>query len=137
MQGTMPFGRHIWVALLLLPLAVVLAGFGFPMDPTFDFTLEDSSYHLVVLGALGMIYAIFLRVSDSMARRAAQKIQALQDTLTGLPNADLFADRLQQSILISERDGSVVPVVLMGIDRFEEMRTAMGREVADQTIKML
>ena len=133
----MPFGRHIWLALLLLPLAVVLAGFGFPLDPSFDFTFENSSYHLVVLGALGVIYAIFLRVSDSMARRAAQKIQSLQDALTGLPNADLFADRLQQSILISERDGSVVPVVLMGIDRFEEMRTAMGREVADQTVKML
>ena len=137
MGETMPFGRHIWIALVLLPLAVVLTGFGFPLDPTFDFSLASPSYHLVVLGALGVVYAVFLRVSDTMARRAAQKIQALQDTLTGLPNADLFADRLQQAILISERDGSVVPVVVMGIDRFEELRTGLGRDVSDQTIKLL
>lgn len=137
MQGTMPFGRHIWVALLLLPLAVVLAGFGFPFDPTLDFSVASTNYHLVVLGVLGVIYAIFLRVSDSLASRAAQKIQALQDPLTGLPNAELFADRLQQAILISERDGSLVPVVMIGIDRFEELRTGLGREVCDETIKSL
>lgn len=137
MRGTMPFGRRVWIALVLLPLAVVLSGFGFPLDPSFEFGFQGPGYHLVVLGVLGVVYAIFLKVSDSMAQRAAQKIQALQDSLTGLPNADLFADRLQQAILISERDGSVVPIVLVGIDRFEEMRTGLGREVTDQTIKML
>ena len=127
-------GRWAWAALAVLPLVVLAAGIGFDsasLDAGF------ARYYLLVLAVLGVLYAVFMRVVDALARSSARRIESLQDSLTGLPGPELFCDRVQQVMLISERDGSVVPVILLGVDRFEEIRNGLGRDGTAELVKML
>lgn len=136
-DGGMPItaiGRWVWAALAALPLVVVAAGIGFDggtLDAAF------ARYYLVVLAGLAVLYAVAMRVVESMARKSARRIEALHDSVTGLPSSELFCDRVQQVMLISERDGSVVPVILMGIDLFDEIRSALGRDGTDVLVRAL
>lgn len=126
-------GRWAWAALAALPLVVLAAGIGVegPLDPGF------ARYCLFVLALLAVMYAVAMRIVESVARSSARKIGSLHDSVTGLPSSELFCDRVQQVMLISERDGSVVPVILLGIDRFDEIRNALGRARSDDLVKML
>lgn len=127
-------GRWVWAALAALPLLVVAAGIGIDgaaLDTGF------ARYYLFVLGLLALLYTAIMRVVEAFAQKSARRIEALHDSVTGLPRSELFCDRVQQVMLISERDGSVVPVILMGIDRFDEIRTGLGRDGMDELVKML
>lgn len=127
-------GRWAWVALAALPVVVVTAGIGF-VDPSSG--AGFARYYLLVLAVIGVLYAIFMRVVDALARASARRIEALHDSVTGLPTSELFCDRVQQVMLISERDASIVPVILLGVDRYDEIRNALGRDRADELMKML
>jgi diguanylate cyclase len=56
------------------------------------------------------------------------------DSLTGLPNRDLFGDRVGQAVLGANRTGSSVALLLMGLDRFTLVNDALGHGAGDRLL---
>lgn len=50
--------------------------------------------------------------------------QATHDTLTGLPNRGLFADRMRQAIALAERNSSFVAVAFLDLETSNTSTTA-------------
>ena len=53
------------------------------------------------------------------------------DTLTGLANRTLFQDRLSQAVLQASRNGSLVAVVMLNLDRFQAINESLGHRNGD------
>jgi diguanylate cyclase (GGDEF)-like protein/PAS domain S-box-containing protein len=56
------------------------------------------------------------------------------DELTGLPNRDIFADRVEQAVLQVNRSGGSVALLLMGLDRFTMVNDALGHGAGDRLL---
>jgi diguanylate cyclase (GGDEF)-like protein len=57
--------------------------------------------------------------------------QALHDPLTGLPNRELFADRVGQSIRTADRELRPAALLLLDLDRFKEVNDTLGHHHGD------
>jgi diguanylate cyclase len=56
------------------------------------------------------------------------------DELTGLPNRDIFVDRVDQSVLQVNRTGASVALMMMGLDRFTLVNDALGHGAGDRLL---
>jgi len=56
------------------------------------------------------------------------------DTLTNLPNRDLFYDRVQQSINDAKRRETISCVMFIGLDRFNKINDTFGHQIGDQLL---
>lgn len=56
------------------------------------------------------------------------------DALTGIPNRLLLADRLQQALAHSKRDGSILAVCYLDLDGFKLVNDTMGHEAGDKVL---
>jgi len=56
------------------------------------------------------------------------------DVLTGLPNRDLFIDRVGQTVLRANRAGGSVALMMMGLDRFTLVNDALGHAAGDRLL---
>jgi len=56
------------------------------------------------------------------------------DALTGLPNRDIFVDRVEQAILQVNRTRGSVALLTMGLDRFTVVNDALGRAAGDRLL---
>ena len=56
---------------------------------------------------------------------------AYYDFLTGLPNRALFTDRLEVAMARAKREGAMVALVFLDLDRFKEVNDAFGHETGD------
>jgi diguanylate cyclase len=94
----------------------------------------------LVAGAVGIAaLAIFLLVLVGYQRRllrqaAASSHQALHDALTGLPNRDLFADRLGQALRTADRELQPAALLLLDLDRFKDVNDTLGHHHGDQLL---
>lgn len=61
--------------------------------------------------------------------------QALHDSLTGVPNRQLFHDRLEQAAARSRRGGTSLAVVMTDIDRFKRVNDSLGHEAGDRVLQ--
>ncbi len=62
---------------------------------------------------------------------------AYYDFLTGLPNRMLFIDRLNQSILNTDRNKSVLGVLFLDLDSFKRINDTMGHAKGDELLKIV
>lgn len=62
------------------------------------------------------------------------KYLANYDELTGLPNRNLFADRLSQWLPHARRTGQTLAVMFVGIDRLKHINDSFGHGVGDKLI---
>jgi diguanylate cyclase (GGDEF)-like protein len=62
---------------------------------------------------------------------------ATHDTLTGLPNRLLFADRAAQALAVGRRDGSCPAVLMIDLDRFKEVNDTLGHQRGDMLLQQV
>jgi diguanylate cyclase (GGDEF)-like protein len=76
-------------------------------------------------------------LATAIARRQTEQrlyYLAQFDPLTGLPNRNLFHDRLAQAIARSKREGDVAALILLDLDRFKEINDALGHSAGDRVL---
>ena len=71
------------------------------------------------------------------AREGERKAQlrALHDSTTGLPNRDLFGDRLTHAIALARRHAWTLAVMFLDLDRFKCINDIHGHAVGDWVLK--
>jgi len=79
-----------------------------------------------------------LRLAADLNRQSAlNRHQALHDPLTGLANRTLFHDRVEQAILRGRRTGEGTAVMMIDLDRFQEINDSLGHESGDLLLQAL
>ncbi|MDD5250427.1 MAG: EAL domain-containing protein [Rhodocyclaceae bacterium] len=86
----------------------------------------------------GELYRYIAMFSDiTEKKRTAELVwrQANYDSLTGLPNRNLFYDRLHQEIRKVQRSSQLLALLYIDLDRFKEVNDAYGHDAGDQLLK--
>jgi diguanylate cyclase len=75
----------------------------------------------------------------SVARRHTREAQlrALHDSLTGLPNRELFDDRLAHAIALAGRHDWTLAVMFLDLDQFKSINDAHGHGTGDRVLKAI
>ena len=98
---------------------------------------------LVALGVIGagiLTWVMIVRLKNASGeladREALSRHQALHDALSGLPNRQNFAERLQECVdgLIQSRNNGRVVVAYIDVDRFKDVNDTLGHAAGDALI---
>ena len=76
----------------------------------------------------------------AIAEREHQKMLehlSMHDELTGLPNRRLLLDRLEQRILMSERNGESFALMMIDLDRFKSINDSLGHGAGDSVLRIV
>ena len=66
---------------------------------------------------------------------AAQRTLARTDSLTGIANARVFSERLDQVIARSRRDGRAFTITYIDLDRFKQVNDTFGHSEGDRLLR--
>ncbi len=72
-------------------------------------------------------------------KRAEERIRSLayHDTLTGLPNRLLFADRLGLAVAQAHRQGQKLAVLFLDLDGFKVINDSLGHSLGDRMLEVV
>lgn len=88
----------------------------------------------------GVVINYVATITDITARKAAEdKIQhlAFYDSLTGLPNRQLFIDRLSQAMATATRSGAMGGLLFLDLDHFKTLNDTLGHDVGDLLLQQV
>lgn len=91
-----------------------------------------------IIGDTGKIehfIAIKRNITDKKVHQQRMDHLAHHDPLTGLPNRLLFGDRLTQHLAHSRRDGQMLAVMFLDLDRFKLINDTLGHNAGDLLLK--
>jgi diguanylate cyclase (GGDEF)-like protein/PAS domain S-box-containing protein len=116
---------------------------------TQDFRLRTPDGHYLwvtlkarpVVGSDGEVVRLVGTLTDVTEFKTAEERllhDAVHDNLTGLPNRQLFLDRLEAVLTFSRSDSSIRPtVVVIDLDRFKQVNDSVGIAVGDSILLTL
>jgi diguanylate cyclase (GGDEF)-like protein len=137
-------GLRFGVPYLAFALVLSLAGFGLVgyAAPFWSEHAHLSVALLVGIGTLPLFYATLLREIEhankdlaALAEKASHA--ASHDPLTGLANRRVFFDRLQHTIEIARRHGTLVGVVFIDLDGFKYVNDTFGHAAGDELLRQI
>ena len=97
---------------------------------------------LVVVGGLVLLWLLLFRTVWNASRRLQSSALenarlALLDSLTGLPNRRMLADKLERAIGDSEATGTTVGLALLDVDRFKDINDSLGHDRGDELLEQV
>ncbi|MFF1528025.1 putative bifunctional diguanylate cyclase/phosphodiesterase [Cellulomonas sp. NPDC058312] len=97
---------------------------------------------LVVAGGLVLLWLLLFRTVFNASRRLQSSALenarlALLDSLTGLPNRRMLADRLERAIADSHASGTTVGLALLDVDRFKDINDSLGHDRGDELLEQI
>ena len=114
-----------------------------------DFRLRTPDGHYLwfalkarpVVGSDGEVVRLVGTVTDvTEFKNAEERLlhDAVHDNLTGLPNRELFVDRLESVLALAKADEAIKPtVMLIDLDRFKQVNDSVGIAVGDSILLTL
>ena len=94
-----------------------------------------------VIGADGEVIRVVGTIADVTEVKTAEERllhDAVHDSLTGLPNRELFGDRLDAALAFAGQDARLKPTILvLDIDRFTGINDAIGLSAGDSILLTL
>jgi diguanylate cyclase (GGDEF)-like protein len=72
-----------------------------------------------------------------LAQKARMDYLAYHDSLTGLPNRSVFADRLAQALNTAKREKRLAAVVVLDVQRFRLLNETLGRNAGDDLLRQI
>jgi diguanylate cyclase (GGDEF)-like protein/PAS domain S-box-containing protein len=96
--------------------------------------VEGSLNDLTADEAIGAIVVNFRDITERTEAEQRLAYLAQFDPLTGLPNRDLFQDRLEQTLAQARRNRWLVGVLLVNLDRFKNVNDTLGLGAGDRLL---
>jgi CBS domain-containing protein len=140
-----PFGRdlllHRPVTAVMDPAPLVVDEH-VPLDQLSDILVDDGTRYIfdgfvVTRGGrylgIGTGYSLMRRLTDR--RQSLLFHLAHHDVLTGLPNRQLFRDRLTQALAYAQRSRRLLAVLFIDVDRFKAVNDSLGHAAGDLLLK--
>lgn len=92
---------------------------------------------MLILIPLGTIIIQLLFVANTKKAKYERKLHYSinYDTLTGLPNRNLFNEKLKKRILSLKDNSQLMGVIVVDIDKFNKINDSMGLSVGDKLLK--
>jgi len=104
-------------------------------------SVRDVIFHKAVFwdskgGLAGLIGAI-LDITERKQAEDLIKNMAYYDTLTQLPNRNLFQNHLQMTLAQTRRNNAVVAIMILDIDDFKTVNDSLGHQTGDLLLKVV
>lgn len=134
-EATLKCGFVAGIALPLKDKTTVLGALSIYSSNTLSFDAEEVK--LLQELAEDLAFGI-VSLREAERRKAAERAldyQANFDTVTGLPNLNLFSDRLQQAVAQASRTASQMAVLVLSLDRFKTIKDGLGYQAGNAILQ--
>lgn len=76
-----------------------------------------------------------IALAASLAREVTAVHRSLHDGATGLPNRELFDDRVAQAIALADRHQWTLAILFIDLDHFKAINDTYGHDAGDEVLK--
>jgi diguanylate cyclase (GGDEF)-like protein/PAS domain S-box-containing protein len=109
-----------------------------PERPWGCFVVSSTSPRRYSSSDISFIQSLANILADAIERQDAEDAiqhQSLHDSLTGLPNRTLFADRLEQAFeRLRRRHHALASILFIDVDHFKHVNDALGHQAGDELL---